>query len=220
MTTIPETRRISGEADNAYRARLAESMSASGAQIAWLCVSPGPHVSFMIDAALDASLHVIVEKPWQGTQRVTESLVAKAKSLRRVIAVHFEYCLLEVVERWRRDFHQGQGFRFGGHFFLNRPDHIGIPAMDNLGSHLLAIRAYAVPQSAVQEIRCGYEQPDERCAWLEKRNARAAFINLLENKEPIIQRFAAKVEEGLDGVDFPLDLEFALRVSKDIAALR
>lgn len=219
VASITATRQTSGEIDATYRTRLAGAMSASGAQIAWLCVLPGPHVSLMIEAALDAGLHVVVEKPWQGSQRVTESLIAKAKSLHRVIAVHFEYCLLDEVERWRRDFHPGKGLRFGGHFFLSRTDHMGVPAIDNLGSHLLAIRAYAVTQSAVQEIRCAYEQPDERSVWLEKRNTRVAFLNLLENKEPIIQRFAAKVEEALEAGDFPLDLEFALRVSKDVAAL-
>jgi hypothetical protein len=219
VASISETRQSSGESDSAYKSRLAERMRVSSAQIAWLCVLPGPHVAIMIEAALDAGLHVVVEKPWQSSQRVTESLVAKAKSLHRVIAVHFEYCLLDEVERWGRDFHPGKGLRFGGRFFISRPDHMGISAMDNLGSHLLAIRAYAVTQSAVQEIRCGYEQPDERSVWLEKRNTRVAFLNLLENKEPIIQRFAAKVEDALDGGDFPLDLEFALRVSKDIAAL-
>jgi hypothetical protein len=174
----------------------------------------------MIDAALDASLHVVAEKPWQVSQRLTTSLKERAKSMHRLIAVHFEYCLLEEVERWRRDFCPGSGLRFGGRFFLSRPDHTGMPAMDNLGSHLLAIRAYAAPQSAVQEIRCGYEQPDERCVWLEKRNTRAAFIDLLANKEPIIQRFIAKVEASLEGADFPLDLEFALRVSNDAKSLR
>jgi hypothetical protein len=162
----------------------------------------------------------VVEKPWQSSQRETASLVAKAKSLRRLIAVHFEYCLLEEVERWRRDFHPGTGLRFGGHFFLNRPDHTGMPALDNLGCHLLAIRAYAAPKSSVQEIRCGYEQPDERCVWLEKRNSRVAFIDLLASKERIIQRFVAKVEGSLGVAGFPLDLEFALRVANDTAALR
>ena len=103
---------------------------------------------------------------------------------------------------------------------MSRPDHTGMTAMANLGSHLLAIRAYAAPKSALQEIRCGYEQPDERCVWLERRNTRAAFIDLLSNKEPIIQRFIAKVEASLDGADFPFGLEFALRVAKDAEALR
>ncbi|MGA2096113.1 MAG: hypothetical protein ABSH39_07435 [Candidatus Acidiferrum sp.] len=219
VTNIPEARRAFGESDSAYVSRLAAGMSASGAQIAWLCVLPGPHVAFLIEAALDAGLHIVVEKPWQGSPRLTEALAAKAKSLRRVIAVHFEYCLLEEVQRWRRDFHPGKGLRFGGHFLLSRPDHMGISAMENLGSHLLAIREYAAAQSDVQEIRCGYEQPDERSVWLEKRNTRVALLNLLENKEPIIQRFAAKVEESFETGDFPFDLEFALRVAKGIAAL-
>jgi len=220
VASIPETRRQGGESDAAYRSRLAEAMSASNAQIAWLCVLPGPHVPLLIDATLDAGLHVVVEKPWQGSRRVTASLVAKAKSLRRLIAVHFEYCFLEEVERWRRDFRPGSGLRFGGHFFLNRPDHMGISAMDNLGVHLLAIRAYGVPQSSVQEIRCGYEQPEERSVWLERRNTRVAFIDLLAHKELIIQRFIAKVEASLEGADFPLDLEFALAVSNAAEALR
>jgi hypothetical protein len=47
-----------------------------------------------------------------------------------------------------------------------------------------------------------------------------AFINLLAIKEPIIQRFIAKVEASLEVADFPLDLEFALGVSSDAEALR
>jgi hypothetical protein len=219
VADVPVTRRAPGETDEAYRARLSSAMTASKAQIAWLCVLPGPHVPFLIDAALDANLHVVVEKPWQASPLITASLIARAKVLRRLIAVHFEYCLLEEVERWRRDFHPGRGLRFGGHFFLNRPDHTSMPAMDNLGSHLLAIRAYAAPKSAVQEIRCGYEQPDERCVWLEKRNSRAAFIDLLANKEPIIQRFIAKAEASLEGADFPFDLDFARRIANETAAL-
>jgi hypothetical protein len=220
VAVIPETRRISEETDPAFRLRLADEMRASDAQIAWLCVLPGPHVPLMIDAALDAGLHVVTEKPWQASQGVASALVARAKSLRRLIAIHFEYCLLDEVERWRRDFQPGTGLRFGGRFFLSRPDHTGMSAIDNLGSHLLAIRAYAAPKSSLQEIRSGYEQPDERCVWLEKRNSRVAFIDLLANKEPIIQRFIAKVEASLEGADFPLDLEFALRVSNDTEALR
>ena len=218
VSSFPATRRTTDETDSTYRSRLSEAMTASGAQIAWLCVLPGPHVPLMIEGALEVGLHVIVEKPWQGSQRVTSSLVARAKSLRRLIAVHFEYCLLEEVERWRMDFHPGTGLRFGGHFFLSRPDHTGMTALDNLGSHLLAVRAYAVPKSVLQEIRCGYEQPDERRVWLEKRNAHAASINLLANKEAIIQRFIAKVEASLEGGEFPFDLEFALRVSNDTKA--
>ncbi|MGC2800842.1 MAG: hypothetical protein WCA41_03335 [Candidatus Acidiferrum sp.] len=220
VSAVTETRQSGAESDTAYTSRLAEDMRSSGAQIAWLCVLHGRHVPLMVEAAMGAGLHVVVEKPWLSSRLITESLAAKAKSLRRLIAVHFEYCLLEEVERWRRDFNSGAGLRFGGRFFLSRPDHTGMSALDNLGSHLLAIRAYAAPHSAVQEIRCGYEQPDERCVWLERRNTRAAFIDLLSNKEPIIQRFIAKVEASLEGEDFPFGLEFALRVANEAKTLR
>jgi predicted dehydrogenase len=220
VASIAETRQQLGESDTTYRSRLAAAMRTSGARIAWLCVPPGPHVPLMIEAALDAGLHVVVEKPWYGSQSVTESLAKRAKSLRRIIAIHFEYCLLEEVEQWRRVMDSGAGARFGGRFFLNRPDHMGIAALDSLGSHLLAIRAYAVPQAAVQELRCGYERPDERCVWLEKDGGRVASINLLETKERIIQRFIGKLEDALEGADFPFDLQFALRVADNTSALR
>lgn len=140
--------------------------------------------------------------------------------MNRLVAIHYEYCLLDEVEKWRKAFSPGTGFAFGGHFFLNRKDHTGMQAIDNLGSHLLAIRAYAAPQSAVVQIRSGYQRPDERCVWLERRKARAAFIDLLASKELIIQKFIAKFETAIDGEDFPLDLEFALQVSEEVDALR
>src|SRR5689334_23002281 len=67
VTTIEEARQRAAEASQNYVTRLAEAMKASRAQIAWLCVSPGPHVSLMVQAGLEAGLHVIVEKPWYGS---------------------------------------------------------------------------------------------------------------------------------------------------------
>src|SRR5580700_3841413 len=81
VASIMETRQATGETDTAYRLRLSEAMTASNGQIAWLCVLPGHHVPIMIQAALDAGLHLIVEKPWQASQQVTSALVARAKSL-------------------------------------------------------------------------------------------------------------------------------------------
>lgn len=220
VAAIPDARQATGETDSAYTSRIAAALKAGGGEIAWLCVLPGPHIPMMVEAALDAGLHVVAEKPWLTTRLLTESLAARAKSLRRLIAVHFEYCVLEEVERWRRDFNSGAGLRFGGHFFLSRPDHTGMSALDNLGCHLLAIREYAAPKAAIQEVRCGYEQQDERSVWLERRNTRAAFIDLLANKELIIQRFVARVEAALDGADFPFGLEFAQRVAQETSTVR
>jgi hypothetical protein len=217
---IEDTRQRAGERDADYRERLAEGMRSSDAQIAWACVLPGPHIPLMAEAALDASLHMICEKPWPSSGPITESLAARARDLRRLVAVHYEYCFLAEVERWRRNFSAEARLEFGGRFFLSRPNHTGMAAMDNVGSHLVAIRNYAVPHATIKEIRCGYEQPDERSVWLERDGEKLAFIDLLEQKEQIIQKFIADFEAARDATEFAVDLRFGLRVAEEIARLR
>jgi hypothetical protein len=95
-----------------------------------------------------------------------------------------------------------------------------IPAVDNLGCHLLAIREFAVPSSDISEIHCGYELPDERLIWIDRGNQRLASIDLFTHGQLIIQRFMLKVEAALDGAAFPFDLEFALRVAGELGKFR
>ena len=213
VSSIEETRRHPEETESSYVDRLAEQIEASRAQIAWLCVAPGPHVSMMIQAALGAGLHVIAEKPWYGTKQDTQRLQDLAREKWRVLAVHFEYLVLAEVERWRAEVYPGNGMQFGGHFFLSRSDQSGIPAIDNLGCHLLAIREYAAPSAKVSELECGYERPDERLVWIERASRPRSAIDLSTHGQPIIQRFMKKVEAALDGEAFPFDLDFAYRVA-------
>jgi predicted dehydrogenase len=220
VSPIEETRQRPSESAPSYLARLAEAMKASRAQIAWLCVSPGPHVSLMAHTALEAGLHVIAEKPWYGSAADTERLHTLARARRRLLAVHFEYLVQGEVEQWRKSFHPGARLRFGGRFFLGRPDHTGIPAIDNLGCHLFAIREFAVPASEVADVRCAYERPDERVVWLEREGQRLASIDLFKGSESIIQNFLKTVEAALDGATFPFDLDFALRVANQLEAYK
>jgi hypothetical protein len=220
VVAIEETRQRPSESEASYASRLADTMKESAAQIAWLCVSPGPHVTLMIQSAIETGLHVVVEKPWYGSKEETERLQAVARARARVIAVHFEYCVLEEVRKWRQEFYPGAGLRLGGRFFLSRSDQTGIPAIDNLGCHLLAIREWAVPSSEASEIRCGYELPDERLIWIERKGQRIASIDLLNHRQLIVQRFMEKVEAALDGAAFPFDLDFALRVANQLNALK
>ncbi len=220
VASVEETRQRPSEREADYVERLAVAMQASGAQIAWLCVAPGRHVSLMIQAAIEAGLHVIVEKPWYGSSEETRKLQSLARAKGRVIAIHFEYLVLEEVEQWRADFHPGAGCRLGGRFFLSRSDRSGIPAIDNLGCHLLAIREYAVPSSDISGIRCGYDLPDERLVWIDRGDQRLASIDLFNHGQPIIQRFMKKVEAALPGAAFPFDLEFALRVTGELNAFK
>jgi len=220
VATIEETRQWPSESESAYVGRLAETMRASAAQIAWLCVIPGPHVTRMIQAALEAGLHVIVEKPWYGSTEDTRRLQALSHAQRGLLAVHFEYLVLETIENWREKFHPGAGLRFGGHFLLSRADRSDVPAIDNLGCHLLAIRELAVPASEISEIQCAYERPDERLVWIEKAGQRISSIDLFQGSQRIIQDFMKKVETALDGAAFPYDLEFALQVANQLRACK
>jgi predicted dehydrogenase len=215
---IEGARRNPSESESDYIARLAGRLSDSASQIAWLCTSPGPHVPLMAEAAVTAGLHVIVEKPWLLSHSETQPLSSLAISKRVLAAVHCEYCLLEGIEHWRAQFGQGAGLLFGGHFHVNRSDHLGIPAIDNLGYHLLAIREYAVPESISAEISCAYERPDERRVWLESGHKTIGSIDFLGSDEPIIQRYIAKFEAALDGPSFPFDLDFAARTAAALAS--
>jgi len=220
VSAIEETRQCPSESAEGYLSRLAEAMKASRAQIAWVCIVPGPHVSLMTQAALEAGLHVIVEKPWYGSAADTERLQGLAHAKRCLLAMHFEYLVHPEVQGWRSKFYSDARLRFGGRFLLGRPDHLGIPAIYNLGCHLLAIREYASPASEISEIQCAYERPDERLVWLEQGDQRVSEIDLLKGSEHIIQDFMKKVEGALDGAAFPFDLGFALRVANRLNALK
>lgn len=220
VVSIEETRQRPSESEATYVSRLAAAMKASTAQIAWFCVTPGPHVTSMIQAAIEAGLHVVVEKPWYGSAEDTKRLQAFASAKGRVVAVDYEYCVLEEVETWKHAFYPGMDMRLGGRFFLSRSDQTGIPAIDNLGCHMLAIREWTVPSSEVSQFLCGYELPDERLVWLERKGQKIASIDLLNHRQPIVQRFMKKVEAALDGAAFPFDLDFALRVANELGALK
>ena len=220
VSLIQETRRRPSESDSAYLSRLAGAMKSSGAQIAWLCVTPGPHVSLMIQAALEAGLHVVVEKPWYGSRENTQRLQSLAHEKRRVLAVHFEYLVLESVENWKKTFHPGMSLHFAGRFFLSRSDLSGTPAIDNLGGHLASICEYAVPAAEISELQCSYERSDERLVWLEKDGKTISSINLFQESQGIIQGFIRKVEAALTSAAFPFDLDFALRVANRLNAYK
>jgi hypothetical protein len=207
-------RRQPDESSSAHESRLTQMFSDSAAQIAWLCVPPGVHVPILIRSAFAAGLHVIVEKPWIYSREETGLLQDAATQAGLKGGVHFEYCLLSEIENWRRQYEQQKDLEFGGTFNVHAADHLGISAMQNLGSHLMAMREYAVPHSRLSKIYCGYELPDERRVWLASDEERVASIDFLGSKEPIVQRFVARFENSLDGKPFPFDFDFAQRVNE------
>jgi hypothetical protein len=209
-------RRKTDESSGAHEARLAQTFSDSRAQIVWLCVPPGAHVPALIRAAIAAGLHVIVEKPWIYSREETTLLRDAAPRAGLKAGVHFEYCLLSEIENWKRQYDQRNGLEFGGTFNVHAANRLGISSMQNLGSHLMAMREYAVPHSRLSKLYCGYEVPDERMVWLDSHKQRVATIEFLGSKEPIVQRFVARFENSLDGEPFPFDFAFAQRVNENL----
>lgn len=211
-------RREPGERDADYEARVSKSLAHSAAQIAWLCVPPGPHVPPLMRAAISTGLHVIVEKPWVYSREEATALQQAGAKQGLKIGVHFEYCFLSEVENWRREYEQRAGLEFSGVFTTSASDHMGVPAMQNLGSHLFSINAHAVPDAAVGKIACGYESANQRVVWLESAKQRIASIDLLAHNEPIIQRYLTRFESSLEEAAFPIDLQFAQRVKENMEA--
>jgi hypothetical protein len=214
VASLEQSRRAVLEEESGYRARLQASFRASRAQIAWLCVPPGDHIPTMMEAAIEEGLHVVVEKPWLCSADETRRIEARAKGRKALLAIHYEYCMMEQMAAWRRERNAGSGLLFGGRMNISRANHLGLSALDNLGSHLFSIHEHCVPNAKIAEIDCNYEKSDERHVWLGERNKRVAEIDLLANKEPIIQRFIAGVEAGIRGASFPFGLQFALHVAE------
>jgi hypothetical protein len=69
-------------------------------------------------------------------------------------------------------------------------------------------------------MQCSYERPNERLVWIERKGRRLSTIELVTHGQIAIQRFIEKVEAALDGAAFPFDLDFALRVARQIDAYK
>jgi Oxidoreductase family, NAD-binding Rossmann fold len=220
VTVVQETRRHNRESDREYRTRMGASLAKTRAQAAWICVPPNPDTLLLAAASIDNGMHVIAEKPWVWERQDSHALAAQAHSQGVVIGVHYEYCLLEGVESWRSQQKGGVGLEFSGRFATSRPDRLGIPAMENLGSHLFAIRAYAIPEAGISTIDCGYDGAEERLVWLASGDRSIATIDFSENREPVIQRFIARFESALEGGSFPFDLDFAAQVFESLNTFR
>jgi hypothetical protein len=213
------SRRLEGESDEEFEARMAAAFRGSGAQIAWLCVTPGAHVPPLIRAALAAHMHIIVEKPWVYSREDTEEMQESARRAGMQTAVHFEFCMLAEMEKWRNEFGDRDGLRFGGIFDVSVADRSKIPVMQNLGSHLVAMQEYAVPRSAISGIGCHYEAVDQRRVFVDGSDGRVAEIDFLGSQEPIIQRFLGLFEKSLGGEEFLFDFDFGWRVKEKLERL-
>ncbi len=207
-------RRASDESDSEYRARLADRLHDAG-EIVWIAVPPGPHSVAMLEAALEAGRHVIVEKPWLAAPSQSRTLETRAVSLGLRCAVHYQYLFLTEVQELLASGIDGAGMVFSGQFTIARTSRNGIPAGPNLGSHLVALWRGAFPAADRGSLIAGYEQENLRMISLEGRAA-PHIVDFTVNAEPIIQRFVAAFEAGDPG---PVGLELAAEIGEIAACL-
>ena len=160
ITVLCETRRRTAESVDEFKLRIYRSMCASGAAAAWICVPPCPDLLLIVESAIAAGLHVVVEKPWLCPRATTEALERLARLRRVLVVIHFQYCFLDGIEALRLRADRFISPRFSGTFSLSRQDRLGLSALDNLGSHLLAVREYAVPSAKVLAVHCAYGDKD------------------------------------------------------------
>src|SRR5207245_3337404 len=98
----------------------------------------------------------------------------------------------------RGEYGGAAGLRFSSVFHHSRSGHLGLPAMDALAMHLLAMREYAVHNSVVEQIDCGYELADARRVWLEDAGQTMAIIDFLESAVPLIPRYVRLLEAYME----------------------
>lgn len=211
---IGSIRRQPDESDISYRARLTDRLSGAG-DIVWIAVPPGPHSVAMVEAALDAGRHIIVEKPWPADPSQSRFIETRAAMLGLRCAVHFQYLFLDAIQSLRATGNDGADMVFSGQFTIARASANGVPAGPNLGSHLVSLWRVAFPAAALGSLVVGYEQVNRRMMCLESEEA-TRMVDFTDNAEPIIQRFIKAFETGTPGL---VGLSLAAEIGEIAACL-
>lgn len=208
-----------GESDRRFAGRVTRTLDAEAgnAALVWLAVPPAAPQAALVEGALAAGRHVVVEKPWWVDTARTADLMDQAARRGLIAAVHFQYCYLDAWPSLARDFNAG-GAEFHGVFTTARPARADIPAADNLATHLLAVRRHWFPRAELTGLHAAYESRDRRIVDL-SRGGRTERVDFTSTKQPIVQRFLADLSRrAAAGGGFPLDLAFAADVQADLAA--
>lgn len=209
-----------GDSNKGYIARIEASLRRIKSNVLWVALPPGPHIPLIAEAALNTGMHLVIEKPWVYPTDVTDRLCILASEYHRTVAVHYEYCFLDAVSQWRDRYYSTEHLIFSGRFTVSSPNRLNIPALQNLGVHLMAIQEFAVPNSSLGKLDCRYDAMiPERSVCLKFESGRVERIDFSETHEPIIQRFVLRLEDSLGQGDFPCDLKFAAKVRQRLAAI-
>ena len=212
-------RPLEDEYPSQYAERLQQEMHylTTEADILWAAIPPRDQAVVLAEA-LRTGLHVIAEKPWMADDEVTAELTRIALEKKCVVGVNFQYCLLDEVRRTSEAIKTANEspLIFTGKFRISRENRLNIPALHNLGSHLMAIRNHHFPTARVEMLDVGYESEDERWLCIASSSAERR-CDLLRHSQNIVSDFILLFEKAiLRGVPFPFDLDFTRTVATNL----
>lgn len=186
----------------------------------WLAVPPGDQ-ELLVRSALGLGNNVVVEKPWMVSREETEELIVLSRSRGLQVGLHHQYPFLKSLMNLNNMISPtDQGAIFSGQFTTSKRNRFSIPALYILGSHLLAIKCLLFPGAKIGTINVAYKHVKERWISIESQSHKFV-VDLLNNSEPIIQRFIVSFEEhiGLDR-EFPINLRLGLQVNEELKKLK
>lgn len=210
-------RRKPDEGVEHYKDRVWSVLRKSRGDVAWLAVPPADQ-AILVDVAVECGFHVIVEKPWLAAEDMTKVLIEKSRANSLATGVPYIYCFLDRLVSYAR--YRPQAWGMEGVFKVAVKNRLNLGALENLGSHILAIRRYVCPDAELLSLEVEYDAENTRCVKLHYDKS-VDYIDFSNNKEPIVQRFVASFLNGVDHGDaFMFDLDFASKVSADMEKIK
>lgn len=186
--------------------------------VLWIAVPPVAQEA-VVEASLATRCHLVVEKPWLASAALTASIGANLRNENRHVAVHFEYCYLsELAPLAASPDFQGTA-DFLGAFETAKANRLKIPALQNLGIHIAAIRRRWFSSARLVNVEAAYGTRERRLIELASRGMKTG-VDFTNQRQPVIQRFIEDFESHIrTGTRFPLDLEFARASLSDLESL-
>jgi hypothetical protein len=219
---LDSEKRLLGEDDIQYKVRLKKLLQSSGindVDVVWISIPAKDH-KVVIESVLSYKKHIVVEKPWLLSSDEIYYLSDLARASGKRIGVHYQYCYLNKLPLISRVVRDLKDVSFQGEFCISRFNRLKVPAINNLGVHLLAIKNVHFPYSHIKKIHSKYKTEDLRNVSISHPDY-FSKINFLKNDEPLIERFIFDFENSIiKNKSFSLDLMVMLKINKDIVDLR
>ena len=206
------------ESIDEYRRRVLDVFRKCKGDVVWLATPP-VNQSLMIELAIEAGKHIVVEKPWSVSAEETKRLSYLAKEKGLITGVSYIYCFLNgVVEKAEK---LSKARKVEGCFSVRTKNRLLLSSLDNLGSHIVAIRNYICPEAELHNLKTAYGVINERSVTLYYSGNIVENIDFTITQEPVVQRFtAAFLNQVKNGAAFEFDFNFASMVMEEIKKIR